>query len=327
MCARDVALGSDPRVLWWRRGQEGIAACVCAIGVFDGVHAGHRRLIGQMRAAAARRGLPAVVVTFDRDPACVLGQKSGGKLLSDADRIACLLDAGADRVCLVPFDEEVAAMPPDRFLEGCLGAFLGAREVHVGVDFAFGRRAAGRVGDIERWGRNAGCVCRPHELYRLAGDVVTSTRVRTLLAAGRVVEASCLLGRDHYVRGTVVHGRGAGRDLGFPTANVEADPSCALPAPGVYAGYVAAGGRSMPSAISVGVSPTFPDAPGHLECHVVDFDGDLYGREVRVAFADRLRAMMDFRTTDELVDTVLANVQWVRAHLCQKPEGGERAWA
>lgn len=303
------------RVITWNRGARGLDACVCAIGVFDGVHAGHRHLIAHMAAAARERHVPSVVVTFDRDPAELFGAGPGEKLLSNESRIACLQGLDVDVVCVIPFDEATAGMQPERFLDTCLGEFLGACEVHVGEDFSFGAHNSGTVDDIERWGSGNGCSCVPYRLYRLAGGVVTSTRVRDCLSVGEVCEAATLLGRDHFVEGVVCPGRGAGHELGFPTANVEVDAALATPAVGVYAGYLVEGGRRHPAAISVGEPPTFPGAPGRLECHLVDFDGDLYGSEVRVEFSVRLRDMMSFHSTDELVDTVLSNVRWVREHL------------
>lgn len=311
-------MGADEvRIIRWSPGMDPIGPCVCAIGVFDGVHMGHRFLIERMVADATRRQVPSVVVTFDHDPEEILdGPDAFEKILSDADRIHMLADElGVDYVCVLPFDEKMAALQPDEFLYKVIGVMAAPAAIHVGCDFAFGYHASGHVKDIERWSDDNGCDCVAYALYCLAGAPVTSTRIRSMLAEGKVCEASMLLGHDHLLRGKVGYGRAQGRMFGFPTANVETDESYAQVQDGVYGGYVHVGGVSYPAAISVGTPPTFPDAPGHLECHLIGFEGDLYGDEIEVVFVVRLRDMMDFETDTELISTVNANIEWVRTHL------------
>ena len=180
----------------------------------------------------------------------------------------------------------------------------------MGCDFAVGSAAAGTwptssVGERPRLrGVPSSTVGRPRHFHA----------IRRMLIAGQVCEASALLGRDHYVR-VAWRCRGEGPAFGFPTANVVVPDTYAVLADGVYAGYVIVGGVRHPAAISVGTPPTFPDAPGRLECHILDFDGDLYGRDVEVVFVARLRDMMGFSTEEELIATVSANITWVSRHL------------
>jgi riboflavin kinase/FMN adenylyltransferase len=296
--------------------EPGIGTGVCAIGVFDGVHRGHRHLISQMVEAAHALDLPSVIVTFDIDPEELF--LTGGmhdKLLSNDERVELLASLGATHVQVITFDERLSSLAPDAFCDEVLARFMEPVQVHVGEDFRFGAGAAGTAGDLKAWGAGHRCTCVTHPLYRLRDGFVTATRIRGLLASGEVIEAGVLLGRDHRLRGKVVHGVERGRELGFPTANVEVPGCCQTVCEGVYAGYVGFGEQRVPAAISVGASPTFPDAPGRLECHLIGFEGDLYGQEVTVTFVVRLRSMTAFATVDELVASIGADISWVRDHL------------
>lgn len=296
--------------------QADIGKGVCAIGVFDGVHRGHRHLISQMIGAAHGLGLPSVIVTFDIDPEELFSPDGmQGKLLSDDDRVELLASLGATHVQVLPFDENLSSLAPDAFCDKVLKRFMEPVQVHVGEGFRFGARAMGTAGDLAAWGAGNRCTCVTHPLYRLWDGPVTATRIRGLIASGEVIEAGILLGRDHRVRGTVVHGLERGRELGFPTANVEVPGRYQAIGDGVYAGYVGLGDRQVPAAISVGASPTFPGSPGRLECHLLGFEGDLYGQEVTVTFVERLRPMVSFATVDELMASIDADISWVRGHL------------
>jgi riboflavin kinase/FMN adenylyltransferase len=180
--------------------------------------------------------------------------------------------------------------------------------VLVGYDFRFGHRAEGDVDALVRYGADRGFSVVPHELVRVDGAPVTSTRIRALVAAGDVSGAALLLGRPHRVRGTVHHGRGAGADIGFATANLTVDPYVALPAPGVYAGRVDIDAAPYAAAISVGVPPTFPGAVDDFEVHVIGFRGDLYDRGLTVEFLARLRDQRAFATTEDLSAAIASDV-------------------
>jgi riboflavin kinase / FMN adenylyltransferase len=304
------------KTVFYQEGIENIGDAVVAIGAFDGVHMGHRYLIDAMNADASRRGCASVIVTFDIDPnELFLESTQVRKLLSNDDRIAFLCDLGVDYVYVIPFTHMLASLPYEAFLEQVLGSSMNVRGIHVGSGFRFGSNAEGDVTALKIWGKDRNCACFAYDLWRIAGNPVSATRIRELLAQGEVTAASTLLGRDHFMRGQVEHGRGMGREFGVPTANVRCTVPYALLRDGVYGGYVEVGSDRYAAAISCGYAPTFDDAASVLEPHLIDFEGDLYGREVKVVFAVRLRDLVKFDSTDELIATVKSNIAWVREHL------------
>ena len=304
-------------------GLHGFKKSVCAIGAFDGVHAGHRALIERACAEARLRGDELVVVTFSPDPSVVLCPEHPQKmLLSDADRLDALRSIeGVDRLVVIDFTAELAALSYDRFVRETLGALVGLDCIVVGSDFRLGAGGAGTVDALSELGRADGFEVIGMDLLDEGGSPVTATRIRGLLGEGRVEDAAGLLGRCHFVRGVVEHGRGEGTAFGFPTANVRVPDGLCLPAEGVYAGYVALSGTAWPAAINVGKPRSFsPGEEGEqfLEATLLGFDGDLYGDEVRVVFARWLREPRLFSSLEELERVVLGNVSWVRATLGER---------
>jgi riboflavin kinase/FMN adenylyltransferase len=276
------------------------------IGAYDGVHLGHRALLRELSALAEARGLSTVVVTFDRHPASVVRPDSAPPQLTDLEqKLELLADCGIDRTLVIAFDRDRADETAEHFVKEVLVRTLGARLVVVGEDFHFGHGRKGNVALLTELGRDDG-----FEVIgaRLTGDgqPVSSTRIRSLVAAGDVVGAAQLLGRPHEVRGTVVHGDGrGGPELGFPTANLMIEPDIALPADGIYAGYFTrADGSVHPAAISVGRRPTFYEpgtTPVLVEAYLLHFEADLYGELSRVSFVDRLRDERQFDSVDALI--------------------------
>lgn len=291
---------------------------VIAIGAFDGVHLGHRDLIATCVEDARARDASAVVVTFDPDPSELLaGMGHEARLLDVPDRVRLCRSLDVDDVLVLPFDHELAALSPRAFL-AMLEERLGPlRAVHVGENFRFGAHGAGDVRTLEALGRDMGFDAVPRPLYRRDGEVVSSTRIRALLAEGRVAEAAALLGRCHYVRGTVAHGRGEGTSFGFPTANVECDSLVCMPSEGVYACIVTDGVHAWPAAANVGKPPTFTGDRDSffLEANLIGFEGDLYGSELSVLFVEWLRASRPFSSLAELERVVLGNIDWVRCNI------------
>lgn len=290
---------------------------VVAIGAFDGLHLGHRALVAAAAADARRRGVPCVAVTFDPDPAEVLGAPAPNeRLLSCADRARGLLALGADAVVRFRFDAALAATGIEEFVRDRLCAIAAPVSVHVGTNFSFGRGGEGTPSSLAGFGRAYGFEVLPHDLVPSGGSPISATRVRGLLAAGSLEEANVLLGRCHFVRGVVEHGRGEGRAFGFPTANVVSDPLDALPREGVYACYLVSGASAWPAATNVGAPPTFSaPKPAFMEANLIGFSGNLYGRSVRVVFVRRLRDSRRFDSTDELRRVVLGNIEWVQRNL------------
>jgi riboflavin kinase/FMN adenylyltransferase len=257
-----------------------------AIGTFDGVHRGHRRVLEAARAADLRP----TVVTFDPHPRSFFGRRV--ELLSTLERRLELLDdAGVEDVLVLRFDEALAALEPEAFAESMLRG-IGAEVVAAGDGFRFGRGRAGDLALLERLGFDA----RPVPLV----DNVSSSRVRELLAAGDVAGAATLLGRPPEVEGIVVLGDQRGRLLGFPTANLETPPDLLVPALGIYAGATI-GHRT---AISIGTNPHYRGTERRVEGHLLDFDGDLYGLRMVFELWERLRDEAAFGSEAELVEAI-----------------------
>jgi len=295
------------------------------IGAYDGVHLGHRHLLAELRRQAAARRLASVVVTFDRHPATVVRPQSAPPILTDREqKLELLASAGIDLTLVVPFDAARANETAQDFVLEVLVGALGARLVVVGEDFHFGHGRAGNVELLTEMGSRHG-----FEVVGLAleGDganqVVSSTRIRQLLASCDVAAAATLLGRPHQVRGVVVHGDGrGGSELDFPTANVAVPEGVAMPGEGIYASwYERPDGSVHAAAASLGRRPTFhasADAPV-LEVFLLDFTGDLYGEQARVSFVSHLREERRFDSTEALVHQMTADVAAARTVLGPAP--------
>lgn len=298
-------------------------ACVAVIGTFDGLHLGHRALIDAAIADADERSVPAVAITFSPAPQEVFkADVVSSRLLSNDDRIAALMASGVDAVACYDFTKEFAALSARDFVEGALLGTLNLAAVHVGENFSFGYRGEGTPETLREICAECGVAVTIEQLTEEDGETVSSTRIRRLLKEGDVASAEHLLGRPHYVRGHVVHGRGEGTSFGFPTANVVCDERIVMPSEGVYATYVTMGTSFWPAATNVGLPPTFVTDAGHtafLEANLIGFSGDAYGSDVSVEFSEWLRASHPFDSLEELERTVLGNIDWTREHL---REGG-----
>jgi riboflavin kinase/FMN adenylyltransferase len=287
---------------------------VCAIGVFDGLHEGHRFIIGQAVDQARRLNIPAVVITFDRDPdELFLEPAAQRKLLINEDRIALLATSGVDAVLVIPFDIALAAREPLEFLNAVIAAHGTPYGIHIGADFRFGNRALGTVDDLRLWVAQRGCETFAHKLFFDEGLPVTSTRIRDALQAGELALANRLLTRPYFLWARVVEGRNIGEKLGFPTANLELEERLVRPADGVYAGVVVVDEKPYRAAISVGVPATFAGAPPTIEAHLLDFDGILYGHRLKTFFLEYLREMRGFASVEDLQATVRKNIEQARA--------------
>jgi riboflavin kinase/FMN adenylyltransferase len=298
------------------RPEEGTAV---AIGFFDGVHLGHRVVIGEVRRVAAELGARTAVVTFDRHPASVVRPESAPLLLTDLDqRLELLAGTGIDYALVVQFDEARSKESAEDFVETELVRCLGVRAVVVGADFHFGHGRRGNVALLREMGANHGFEVDGIELVASGAKgarSVSSTSIREALAKGDLDDANRMLGRPHEVRGLVQEGDRRGRDLGFPTANVAVPAQIQLPADGIYAGwFVRADGTEHPTAISLGRRPTFyEDQPASLlEAHLLDFSGDLYGEFAAVRFVERLRGEEKFQSVDDLVEQMKRDVARTR---------------
>ena len=286
----------------------------CALGVFDGLHVGHRYLIN-CAIDSARPDGRAVAITFDVDPDEVFRPDTLKKLSRNADRITALAASGVDDVVVMPFTSALYTLSPEAFLETAFPQGVPAH-LHVGEDFRFGAKAAGTVETLMKWGVETGCSVHPHQLVSADGEPITATRIRKLLLACDLDGANRLLGHPYTLCETVRPGRGAGANLGFATANLQVKPHDRVLGEGVYGAYATVDGQRFKAAVSVGVAPTFEaDATANMEVHILDFEGDLVNRTIAVEFVSYLRPMIKFDSTDELIATVMANIQWARDNL------------
>jgi len=294
--------------------------CVVTIGVFDGVHRGHQKIIARAAQVGRQLDLPLAVVTFDPHPDEVVRPGSHPlALCSTRFRAELLGRFGADAVCVVPFSYELSQLSAEDFVRTVLVDGLHAAAVVIGENFRFGHKAAGNVALLAELGEKYEFIAEGVPLLTDHGVTVSSSWVRELLAAGNVAAAAVELGRPHRVEGVVVRGEQRGKALGFPTANAEPPPYSAIPADGVYAGWLAtlnsdgAEADRWPAAISVGTNPTFDGTDRTVEAYVLDRDDlDLYGLHVAVEFARLLRGQARFDSVGELVAQMHQDVALAR---------------
>ncbi len=287
------------------------------VGVFDGLHAGHRAVLGLLaRRAEELGGLETAVVTFDPHPLAVVAPEHAPLLLTDIPhRLELLAEAGLDVAAVVPFGQETRLLTPAAFASVVLAGALRARLVAVGEDFRFGHHRLGNVASLSELGDAHGFAA---EILPLVGGQapISSTRVRAMVAAGKVEAAAAALGRPHEVRGTVVAGDGRGRTLGFPTANLALPPGLAVPADGVYAVRAGLPGAELrPGVANVGTRPTFGGEERKVEVHLLEGSGDLYGATLRVAFVARLRDERRFDGPGDLAAQIEADAAAARERL------------
>ncbi|NLG10616.1 MAG: riboflavin biosynthesis protein RibF [Coriobacteriaceae bacterium] len=304
------------KTIIYESGMQEIGEVVCAVGVFDGMHQGHQFLIDQAVTEARQRNLPSMVVTFDCDPdELFLPNEKVKKLFSNADRLAWLATRDLDYVLIIPFRDELAKTEPRQFMDHMFTTVVRPKSIHVGQDFRYGHKASGKVADLRKWADAHQCCVHAHILVCDNGLPVTATRIRDALAQGRLDEANALLTRPYYVRATVVRGREVGRELGFPTANIATTQPYATIADGVYGGYVYVDDVPYKAAISVGAPATFQGVGPTIEAHLIDFEGDIYLQDVKVAFVEKIREMRSFESVEQLKETVMANIAWARDNL------------
>ncbi|MGA5650051.1 bifunctional riboflavin kinase/FAD synthetase [Streptomyces seoulensis] len=291
---------------------------VVTIGSYDGVHRGHQLIIEHAVDRARKLGVPAVVVTFDPHPSEVVRPGSHPPLLAPHPRRCELMaDLGVDAVLVLPFTTEFSQLSPADFVVKVLVDKLHAKAVVEGPNFRFGHRAAGNVDFLAEQGRVYDFEVEIVDLYVTGeaggGKPFSSTLTRNLIAEGDIAGAREILGRPHRVEGVVVRGAQRGRELGFPTANVETLPHTAIPADGVYAGYLYAQGETMPAAISVGTNPQFDGTERTVEAYAIDRVGlDLYGMHVAVEFLAYVRGQAKFDSLDDLLVQMGADVERCR---------------
>jgi riboflavin kinase/FMN adenylyltransferase len=285
-------------------------------GVFDGVHRGHRALISELVDGARASGARAVVGTFDVHPARVVAPQRAPLALSSAEeKVALLADAGADDVVLWRFDRAFASLEAEEFVARIAGAGE-VRRVLAGFDLVFGHERKGNAPLLRELGSRFGFTVAEGRPVLFEGAPISSSRIREALAAGRVEQANAMLGREYGVHGTVVHGAGRGRVLGYPTLNIATPSDRQLPSDGIYAMRVAVGDAIFPAAANLGVRPTFEVSGARLlEAYLLDVTRELYGQRVEARFVARIREERKFADADELARQIERDVAAVREAL------------
>ena len=291
----------DPRPARWTQP-------VLALGNFDGLHRGHRKILDRVRRVAGERGATSVVMTFDpHPPRIVRPDKAPPLLMTTAQKLEAFAGAGLQGAAIVRFTLELSRWDPETFVRSVLVDWLRVAEVWVGANFLFGHDRAGNFSLLRMLGGRLGFKAEKIDPVRYKDFVVSSTRIRRLVAEGRVDEAGALLGHQYYIDGTVVHGDHRGRTIGFPTANLCSENE-SLPPHGVYATTATIDGVVRPSITNIGVRPTI-DRSGRMvtETHIFAFDADLYGTTLRVGFVQRMRDERAFDSLDLLKAQIAAD--------------------
>ena len=274
---------------------------VVVIGVFDGVHKGHQALLNRAKEIADGRSI--IALTFDPHPRAIFAPDSVPPMLTTlADRVELLKIHNADQVAVMKFNEQFAAMSPEKFVEDILVKQLRASTVIVGKNFTYGAKAAGNVETLVASGPTHGFIVDVHDLVGGA-EVISSSRIRNLVLEGKVEQARELLSRPHRLDGIVVHGEKRGREIGYPTANLGKIDGQTIPADGIYAGWLTVGINFWPAAISIGTNPTFEGDRGRqVEAYALDQQGlDLYDKAASIEFGWFLRPTLKFDGLDELL--------------------------
>lgn len=282
---------------------------VLALGNFDGVHRGHLKILERVRRVAGERGAASIVMTFDpHPPRVVRPDKAPPLLMTTAQRLEAIGRMGIQGCAIVRFTPELSQWSPEAFVGAVLVDWLHVAEVWVGANFLFGHDRTGNFSLLRTLGARFGFRAEKIDPVRYREFVVSSTRIRRLVSEGRVDEAGALLGHQYFIDGTVEPGDRRGRTIGFPTANLRTENEL-LPPDGVYATAVTIDGVVRASATNVGVRPTFGETRRVIETHVLGYEGDLYGRTMRLSFVQRLRDERRFESVDALRAQIAADVE------------------
>ena len=289
-----------------------ITGSAITIGNFDGVHLGHAKLLQRVRDRAAAANLLAVALTFDPHPRQVLSPQSAPPAITLVEhKLECFEASGIQVAVVLPFTRELAAREPGDFVREVLVEGLCLRHLVIGYDYAFGKGRKGNFELLSALGQQYGFGVERLDPVIINGAVVSSTRIRDMVQAGKVWDVRPLLGRFHQVRGKVAHGFKRGRKLGFPTANVAVRDEL-VPLPGVYAVWVETGGAIRPGVANIGRNPTFGEFEMTVEAHILDFKGKLYDQPIRVHFVQRIRSEKKFSGPEELIARIREDIGLAR---------------
>lgn len=291
----------------------GRKACL-AIGVFDGVHLGHQQIIRQTIADARQQNALAVVVTFDRHPSAIVAPDRVPPLIySQAQKIRTIESLGAEALLVIRFDKDFSQQTGEQFIRSLARDLGGIQSICVGADFVFGHKRSGNVDLLKTLGTELGFHVRGHAAVALDGQTVSSTRIREAIRKDNFDAASQMLGRAYSVAGKIIHGDQLGHKLGFPTANLDT-AGMILPTNGVYAAQATVSGRTHRAVLNIGNRPTIANPTPHVrvEVHLLDFSGDIYGQELEIVFAGKLRAEQKFPDLDALREQIQRDISNAR---------------
>jgi len=289
-----------------------------AVGTFDGVHLGHQAIINALRRRSSQTGEKSIILTFDIHPMATVNPAKRPPLLTPAEEKIRLIGAlGVDTLVLARFDERFANLTPGKFIKDILVDRLEAAEVFVGDNFTFGRGASGDITFLKESGSRYNFRVNVIPPVRMGGATISSTRVRSLLANGKVREARLFLGRSYALYGRVVHGVDRGRTIGYPTANLKPHYEV-VPADGVYVGRIRIRSKDFNGLLNIGTQPTFRrDARRLIEAHIFDFDQQVYGEDIRVTFLERIRDEIAFENKEALARQIEKDVARAKEILCK----------
>lgn len=288
--------------------QNSFSSPAVTLGNFDGVHLGHKHLFERLKKKALDLGGQALVLTFDPHPVRVLRPEMSPPLITSLDQKIKLLDEnGIDGVILAEFTKKFASQHPASFVNDILSVALNAGFVLVGHDFTFGKGKEGTIESLKSFGKQAGFEVEVTDALTLGGEIISSTRIREFIKGGNVKKAASFLGRPHNIEGLVVKGRGRGKSLGFPTANIDFKAEL-IPQDGVYAVNVVLEGQRYKGISNIGMKPTFGDEDRSVEVHIFDFDESLYGKNIDLLFLDRIRGEIRFENQDSLANQIKKDI-------------------
>ncbi|GBE57982.1 riboflavin biosynthesis protein RibF [bacterium BMS3Abin01] len=294
---------------------------VAAIGTFDGVHIGHQRIINEAVEIARDVDARSMVITFHPHPLSVIAPEKCPPILTPLNVKTDLIeDLDVDELLIIPFEKEFSRLPPGEFCDMLFSSSLGAIHVVVGENFRFGYKAEGDVKYLADYGKNKGMQVTAVPLVEAGGKPISSTRIRNLLVEGSLGEVREILGRPPSTHGKVVHGDKRGRTLGVRTANIDARVDCIFPGRGVYLADLFVGRQAYACLVNIGHNPTFcatdddSDAKMRIEAHILDFDRNIYGMDVRIDFLERLRGEMKFDGPEQLVEQIGKDIAAARAY-------------
>ena len=298
------------------------AATAVTVGVFDGVHIGHRRVLSDLVESARLEGLLPAVVTFDPHPLQFLGPERAPQMLTSIEQRVEQFRVLGIEVAGVLYFPDIRELLAAEFAEDVLAGELRARTVVVGADFRFGRDRRGDATLLEKVGKESGFEVRVVDMFGHLDGVVSSTRIRALLNEGAVEAAAALLARPYELTGNVIRGDGRGRTIGVPTANLDVGDSTLVPANGVYATRITVGAEQYQAVVNIGTRPTFAEKERRVEAHLLDFDGDLYGQHLAISFTGRLRSEQKFESIDALKAQIDDDIARARTILAEDIRAG-----